>query len=137
MEFARVSRRKSRIFFPPGPPFFFVVHDCLSKCPISKKTPLPQKTEGYASDVLCTFNLRPVPTGGLMFWKLKTTFFIFTFLIIFDGKNYLFIQIFSHLVIETENFTCALTYFHIFSNSIFRYGPFGNLGIGIGIGIRI
>ena len=41
MQFLRVSRRKNRRFFPCGTFLSCVVGECLSKCPVSKKTPLP------------------------------------------------------------------------------------------------
>ena len=41
MQFLRVSRRKKRRFFTGGAFLSCVLGECLSKCPISKKTPLP------------------------------------------------------------------------------------------------
>ena len=41
MQFLRVSRRKNQRFFPCGAFLFCFVGECLSKCPNSKKTPLP------------------------------------------------------------------------------------------------
>ena len=41
MKFLRVSRRKSQIFFPCGAFLSRFVAECLSRCPYSKKTPLP------------------------------------------------------------------------------------------------
>ena len=41
MKFLRVSRGKTRRFFPCGAFLSRVVGECLSKCPNSKKTPLP------------------------------------------------------------------------------------------------
>ena len=40
IQFLKVFRIKYRRFFPAGS-FFPIVHNCLSKCPNSKKTPLP------------------------------------------------------------------------------------------------
>ena len=47
MQFLRVSKKKPEIF-PCGASFSRVVHDCLSKCPNSKKTPLHLKISSYA-----------------------------------------------------------------------------------------
>ena len=50
MQFLRVSRKKNGDF-PCGAKFISrVVHDCLSKCPNSKKTPQPKKIPSYAPD---------------------------------------------------------------------------------------
>ena len=51
MGFLRASRRKNRRFFPCGDFLSCVVGECLSKHPNSKKTPLPLKISGYATDV--------------------------------------------------------------------------------------
>ena len=49
IQFLRVSRQKNRDFFPCRA-FLSraVVYECLSKCPNSEKTPLPEKIPGYA-----------------------------------------------------------------------------------------
>ena len=52
MKFLRVFRRKTRRFFHYGTFLSRVVGECLSKCPNSKKTPLPQKIPGYAPVIL-------------------------------------------------------------------------------------
>ena len=44
LQFLIVSRKKSHELFPKDTFLFRVVHDYLSKCPNSKKTPLPQVT---------------------------------------------------------------------------------------------
>ena len=41
MQFLRVSREKNRRFFACGAFLSCVLGECLSKCPNSKKTPLP------------------------------------------------------------------------------------------------
>ena len=50
--------------FSCGAFLFCVVDDCLSKCPDSKKTPLPKKVAGYASELiagtLCFYYLPPL-----------------------------------------------------------------------------
>ena len=46
MRFLRVSRGKTRRFFPCGAFPSHVVGECLWKCPNSKKTPLPWKMPG-------------------------------------------------------------------------------------------
>ena len=38
--------------FSCGAFLFCVVDDCLSKCPDCKKTPLPKKVPGYASQLI-------------------------------------------------------------------------------------
>ena len=44
LQFLIVSRKKSQELFPKDTFLLRVVHDYLSKCPNSKKTPLPQVT---------------------------------------------------------------------------------------------
>ena len=51
MTFLRVVRENNQIFFPCRAFFSRVVDECLSKCPNSKKTPLPKKIPGYAPDI--------------------------------------------------------------------------------------
>ena len=53
-----------------------------------------------------------------MFWKVKTSFLHNCLFVCFWRKKLSFYLIFSHFVIETENFRCACFYFHIFSNSL-------------------
>ena len=48
MQFLSVSQQKNRRFLPCGAFLFCVVGGYLSKCPNSKKTPLPKKIPGYA-----------------------------------------------------------------------------------------
>ena len=50
MKFLRVSRQKSRRFFPCGAFLSRVVGALLTKCPNFEKTPLPSKIPGYAPD---------------------------------------------------------------------------------------
>ena len=47
LQFLRVSRQKKRRFFPCGAFLSRAVVECLSKCPNSEKTPLPEKIPGY------------------------------------------------------------------------------------------
>ena len=48
MQFLRVSKKKTGDFSLRRKIFSRVVHDCLSKCPNSKKTPLLLKISSYA-----------------------------------------------------------------------------------------
>ena len=61
MQYLRVSRQKNQRFFPCGAFLSCVVDECLSKCPNSKKTPLPSKIPGYAPGNL--------PVLGIYFYK--------------------------------------------------------------------
>ena len=74
MQFLRVSKRKNQRFFPCGAFLSCVVAECLSKCPNSKKTPLPWKIPSHAP-AEASFTFSTCVVLDYIFFKRLTIFF--------------------------------------------------------------
>ena len=73
MQFFRVSKENTKIF-PCGRFLFRVVDECLSKCPNSKKTPLPSNIPNYVPALMRDVNHFSLITGSMQQWSVKIVY---------------------------------------------------------------